>query len=220
MSKVTNIAELAKRLDSLKKECPDFNYGIEMPQKQTVYYVNFAKLVSKLIPSASNKSAYFDSNSIDKVNKRLEAIERAIRLNDLRRLDMILTELVHDFEIVDTAKCECGCQGMPLLLPDDDPGCEGVTLSFLWFTTLICFTKISCFVTHLGISAVDDAIYTGHCDNQGGPDCKCVAARYRLSTVLIMLTVILMFVSGPFGAAARELIKQAIARCAPAVATA
>lgn len=229
MEDVTNIAELGKRILALKDENPSFKYDRQMPADQENYYIDFALHLSRMLHKFSDKGVQISGETGKKVNRLLNSIELAVRTNDQHRLGWAISQMVEDFEVIrydqhgDPLGTCSDCKPEQQTLPDGtvvdhDAGCWGLTVNMWLWTTLMCFTRIACFVKHLAADAGTDSLFTGHCDNQGTEECKCVQAKWRLSTAILMLGVILFLVGGPVGGASgTALARAAILRLAPAV---
>lgn len=215
MGQAKNVLDLFVRLEAMRAQHPTFDPGLKLTDPEKQFLVDLTTAINKLLPQIPDSMLVFDAQQAAQVNHLLKQIEQCFVTGNGQQLNLICAVLANDFEVempksdpdvkLDVSDAEA----------DHDPDCIGEYVNFLWWVSLVCVPKIQCIVKHAAADVVRDRLYLGICDNQGTETCKCFPTHFRLSTILLLISIALLFVAGPLGAAGRETVRQLILRLAP-----
>lgn len=203
--------QIFSQIEQLAKE-HRFDVAVQMPEEQQEWFYNIANIIgNKIIPNAKLDHLVYDEATGNRLQRYIDSLVAAVSSNDTAAFHAICAEILHHGMIEHREKAE-KCSDCS----DHDPACIPVYVNMLWWVALKCIPKpMECIIKHAALSVERDRIYLGHCDAEGGEQCKCFPVSWPLSSLLLLISVVLFFFSGPvIGTAGRELIRQTIARIA------
>ena len=207
---IKTLAHIETAVRKIKSSNPRFTSNIKFSKDSEDYLLNLCTMLSQhLIPKMDKETMLLVEGSTrsDRLERIVEKLSLAVLANDTYRFDILVTSLACQFNShPETAlTTDCGCDSPASMTEVEgegdpkgeghDPDCIGKNLDFMCWTTLVCVPTMACIMKHAQASI--ERVYMGHCDNEGGPACKCFAISFPTAVMILLILLGGVILGGP-----------------------